>query len=233
MSRASTITVALIFLYGVFFTWYTSFRGPLAKEEIEAYMAASAAREGVDAEGLAVLREFLEGDTGDDFVMVNVIEMRNPPQRLEGVGPDESASDVLGRYMEYMWPALIRRACHPVLIGTAAAPALDVWGLEGAERWSQAGLMRYRSRRDLMELALNPAFEGPHEFKIAAMVKTVAFPIDPWFQLGDPRLVLALIFLVVILFLQMMKIRKAASTPTAAGFENLTQTSRSQPIGDI
>jgi hypothetical protein len=25
------------------------------------------------------------------------------------------------------------------------------------------------------------------------MEKTIAFPLDPWFQLGDPRLVLALI----------------------------------------
>jgi hypothetical protein len=62
-------------------------------------------------------------------------------------------------------------------MGAAAAPALDVWGIEGAERWDQAGLMRYRSRRDLMEIASNPAFQGPHEFKIAAMNKTVAFPI--------------------------------------------------------
>jgi hypothetical protein len=48
-----------------------------------------------------------------------------------------------------------------------------------------------------MEIASNPAFQGPHEFKIAAMNKTVAFPIDPWFQLGDPRLVLGLLALVL------------------------------------
>jgi hypothetical protein len=143
------------------------------------------------------MRDFLAADTGDDFVMVNVIEMREPPTRVEGVGENESASEVLARYMEYMWPALLRRACHPVLMGAAAAPALDVWGIEGAERWDQAGLMRYRSRRDLMEIASNPAFQGPHEFKIAAMNKTVAFPIDPWFQLGDPRLVLGLLALVL------------------------------------
>ena len=57
--------------------------------------------------------------------------------------------------------------------------------------------MRYRSRRDLMEIATNPAFQGSHEFKIAAMNKTIAFPIDPWFHLGDPRLLLALLFLVI------------------------------------
>ena len=53
--------------------------------------------------------------------------------------------------------------------------------------------MRYRSRRDLLEIAMNPEFAGSHEFKIAAMQKTIAFPIDPWVQAGDPRLLLALI----------------------------------------
>ena len=44
-----------------------------------------------------------------------------------------------------------------------------------------------------MEIATNPEFSGSHEFKVAAMRKTIAFPIDPWMQLGDPRLVLALL----------------------------------------
>jgi hypothetical protein len=53
--------------------------------------------------------------------------------------------------------------------------------------------MRYRSRRDLLEIATNPAFSASHEFKVAAMRKTIAFPIDPWIQLGDPRVLLALL----------------------------------------
>ena len=47
--------------------------------------------------------------------------------------------------------------------------------------------------RDMLEVSSNPQFQGSHEFKVAAMEKTIAFPLDPWFQLGDPRLVLALI----------------------------------------
>ena len=31
------------------------------------------------------------------------------------------------------------------------------------------------------------------------MHKTIAFPLDPWFQLGDPRLVLALILTLIAL----------------------------------
>jgi hypothetical protein len=155
------------------------------------------AARGADPEAIAKLRAFLESDTGDDFVVVNVIEMREPPTPIEGVLPGETASQVLDKYMEYMFPALFSRACHPVIFGRAAAPALDVWGIDGADTWTTAGLMRYRSRRDLMDIATNPAFQGRHEFKLAAMTKTIAFPIDPWFQLGDPRLVLALLLLVV------------------------------------
>ncbi len=184
-------------LYALFFFWYTSFGGPLTNDEIEAYM--SILQERASSTELAGLRRFLEEDTGDDFVMVNAIEMRTSPQPLPGVLPGESSSDVLGRYMAYMWPALLTRACHPVLFGEAAADALDVWGIDNARAWSQAGLMRYRSRRDMMDIATNPAFQGPHEFKIAAMAKTIAFPVDPWMQAGDPRLILALVLLILAL----------------------------------
>ena len=105
------------------------------------------------------MREFLESDTGDDFVMVNLIEMNDPPPRMEGVPADATAQDLMER----------------------------------ADRWTAVGLMRYRSRRDMLEIAGNPAFQGPHEFKIASMAKTIAFPADPWMQAGDPRFLLALV----------------------------------------
>jgi hypothetical protein len=190
----------LALLFALFCGWYGSCAGPLEGEEIERYLQRMRER-GQSPEQIALVRDFLASDTGDDFVMVNLIELREPPTRIPGVAPDASAEQVLGRYMEHMWPELLRRACHPVLMGRAAAPALDLWGIEGGERWSQAGVMRYRSRRDLMEIATHPAFAGPHEFKIAAMTKTIAFPADPWLQLGDPRLLLGLAFAVLALAL--------------------------------
>ena len=41
-----------------------------------------------------------------------------------------------------------------------------------------------------------------HAFKVAAVEKTIAFPLDPWFNLGDPRILLALIFFIFGLLLQ-------------------------------
>jgi hypothetical protein len=198
MTRTQSLWLILFALYGAFFSWYTSFGGPLTDEEITSYMTAFENRQPAPSpDRLATLRKFMEEDTGDDFVMINVIEMYETPMQVEGVEPGESSDDVLAKYMEFMIPELLSRACHPVIYGQAAAPAMDLMNAEGMERWSTGAGMRYRSRRDVLAISSNPAFQGSHEFKIAAMAKTIAFPIDPWMQLGDPRLVLALLFGVI------------------------------------
>jgi len=198
MTRTRWIWLVLIGLYAAFFSWYTSFEGPLTDEEIAHYMAQIESREPAPApDRVAMLRKFMEEDTGDDFVMVNVIDMYETPLQIEGVEPGETSDEVLGKYMEYMYPALFARACHPVLYGQAASSAMDLMNADGMERWTTGAGMRYRSRRDMLEIASNPAFGGSHEFKVAAMRKTIAFPIDPWVQLGDPRLVLFLLFAMI------------------------------------
>ena len=194
MTRTKWIWAVLIGIYGVFFSWYTSFGGPLTDEEIAHYMERFERHEPTPSpQRLADLRNFMEDDTGDDFVMVNVIHMYDTPLQIEGVEPGESSDDVMAKYMDFMYPQLFSRACHPVIFGSAANTAMDLMNADGMERWTRGAGMRYRSRRDLLEISTNPAFSGRHDFKIAAMAKTIAFPIDPWYQLGDPRLVLALL----------------------------------------
>lgn len=188
----------LAVLYVAFFSWYTSCAGPLSEQEIDHYMERLAANSlDGDPEVGEIIRTFLESDTGDDFVMVNVIDFHDTPLQVEGVEAGESSEEVAGKYMEFMIPELFARASHPVFMGRAAADAPEMFGVEGLREWHQGLGMRYRSRRDLMEIATNPEFQGSHEFKIAAIDKTIAFPVDPWFQLGDPRLLLALVFLII------------------------------------
>ena len=194
MTRTRWIWLVVIGLYAAFFSWYTSFGGPLSDEEITRYVALAESSEPAPSpEQVAKFRKFMEEDTGDDFVMVNVIDMYETPLQVEGVEPGETSDEVLAKYMDYMLPELLSRACHPVLSGEAANTAMDIMNADGMERWTVGAGMRYRSRRDLLEIAGNSAFAGSHEFKVAAMRKTIAFPIDPWIQLGGPRVVLALL----------------------------------------
>jgi len=195
MTRTQWYWLVLAGLYVVFFCWYTSFEGPLDDEEIADFISRIESSEPpVSPEMVAVMRKFMEEDTGDDFVMVNVIDMYETPLRIEGVASGETSDEVLGKYMAYMYPAMFARASHPVFFGRAANSAMDLMNAEGFAEWSAGAGIRYRSRRDLLEIATDLEFSASHEFKTAAIRKTIAFPIDPWIHLGDPRLLLALLF---------------------------------------
>ena len=50
---------------------------------------------------------------------------------------------------------------------------------------------------------MNPAFAGKHEFKMAALDKTIAYPVETQIYLSDPRLLLLLILLVGVLLVDM------------------------------
>lgn len=184
-----------VLLYAAFWAWYMPWGGGVTEEEIEAFMQG---RENQDEALVADFRRFLENDDGRPFVMVNLIHL-NP-----------GGQELADRYMEYMWPALLRRASHPLYAGEVIAPAVDLWGVNGAEHWSSAALMRYRSMRDLLEIAGNPAFADSHVFKVEAMAKTIAVPARTSLNPGDLRILVGLLLLVLALVFSR---RRPASRP--------------------
>ena len=209
MSRRSLAWGIPAIVYAVFFAWYTNLAGPLDADEIAHYLHRFESAE-LAPERIAKLRRFMEEDTGDDFYMVNVLDLRAEPERVGEVQPGETSEQVMDRYMAHMYPELFRRACHPVIYGPAVAPALDLAGIEGAEEWTAAAMFRYRSRRDMLDIATNPAFRANHRYKIAALDKTIAYPIEPLINLGEPRFLVALILLVIALGSKLAIVRKSA-----------------------
>lgn len=203
-SRWSRSWIVLGVLYGLFFCWYTSFEGPLTEEEIVHFSSVIENSPG-GQDRLERWQGFMQSDTGDDFAVWNAIDLFDTPKSVAGAGSGETSQQLLDRYSSpFMGKALIR-AGHPVMLGFSAGKAIDLWGLEGADNWDQGALVRYRSRRDLLEMFEEIAEDesGIHAFKVAAIEKTIAFPLDPWFQLGDPRLVFAMLFLIIALLLQL------------------------------
>lgn len=194
MSPRTRLWLVPIALYTAFCLWYTDLGGPLSEHEVERFMATMTAN-GSSPEVMAFVEKFAREDSGRQFLMVNNIDLNANPPPVEGAAPGESASDLMGRYMAHMLPALLSRACHPVLMGTVVYPALDIVGIEGAEIWDQGAVFRYRSRRSFMEIVSNPAFAGQHHFKTAALQKTIAYPIETRLYPGDARLLLGLILL--------------------------------------
>lgn len=196
MSTHLRVWLTALLAYVAFFAWYTDLRGPLSDAEVEAFVATLTAN-GSDPETIRFLAQFAREDSGRQFFMINNIDYNEMPPDVEGAAPGESAEQLMSRYMEYMFPALLARASHPAAMGSAVYPAMDIVGIEGAEQWDMGALFRYRSRRTLLEIITNPDFRGRHHFKTAALDKTIAYPIETRFYPGDPRLLLGLVMLAI------------------------------------
>ena len=199
------IWIGIVVIYAGFFFWYTDIGGKLDEEEIEFFLEKieeNASANSVDLMQISFIKRFMEEDTGRQFLMVNNIDMDEDPEDVEGAEPGESAESLLDRYMEHMYSQLLKRACHPIFAGYAIHPSMDIVGIEGAEIWDQAALMRYKSRRAFMEVVTHPNMLSKHEFKVAALEKTVAYPVETILYPSDPRFLLALMLIILGLFIQ-------------------------------
>ena len=193
-------------VYIGFFFWYTDMGGKLSQEEIQIFIKKheqNIINDGVSPDSeefqlrIDFLKRFMEEDNGKQFIMVNNIEMNKNPGYVVGANPGESADQLMSRYMEYMWPNLLKRASHPIFMSNAVYQSMDLVGIEGAETWDQAALMRYKSRRTMMEIVTNPNMMNRHGFKIAALQKTIAYPVEPFGFYSDMRLIFGMLIAIV------------------------------------
>lgn len=209
MTARRKLWLSSFVLYALFFSWYTDFGGPLTEAEIQAFIAKTEYRDlGGAPSARGALLEFLRNDTGRQFLMLNAVDLAKDPPQMEGAPPDADAQTLIDLYMEHMIPALLSRASHPVVVGKSVADSLDLLGIEGAEAWSDGAIMRYRSRRTLIDIIGNPEFYARHDFKLAGLEKTIAYPIEPRIYLGDLRLVLGLLMLTITALLDARLARK-------------------------
>ena len=167
--------------------WYTNTAGAFTPEETAA-VTAQLRENGASPERIDQIKQFMTGDAGGQFLMVNLLYS----------APGEGADESMDRYMAHMLPAMLKRASHPMLFGPVVAPAMDLAGIEGAQTWTTVGVVRYRSRRDLLAIAFDPVFNDKHEFKLGALTKTIAVPVEPALYLSDPRMLLLLVLLAVV-----------------------------------
>lgn len=193
-------------VYIGFFFWYTDMGGKLSQEEIQIFIKKheqNIINDGVSPDSeefqlrIDFLKRFMEEDNGKQFIMVNNIEMNKNPGDVVGANPGESADQLMSRYMEYMWPNLLKRASHPIFMSNAVYQSMDLVGIEGGEVWDQAALMRYKSRRAMMEIVTHPDMMDRHVFKVAALQKTIAYPVEPFVFYSDIRIIFGMFILII------------------------------------
>ncbi|MCG8589016.1 MAG: hypothetical protein MJE66_06965 [Proteobacteria bacterium] len=176
--------IGLAIVYGAFWIWYGGAGDPLTPEEVERLVGRMVERGAGDGD-LEALRRFGESDDGREFFMVNLVEYRERPAYADGRDPEtDDPQEVDRRYTRFMLPRLVLRACHPVALGERIATLAHY---DGAPDWSRAAVVRYRSRRDFLELVTDPAWAEHAVHKWAAVERTHSFPSAPLFSLFGPR----------------------------------------------
>lgn len=192
-------------LYAAFRAWYDNWRGPLRPEEVERFVAGFAGTPGAGLNDLDTLRRFLEADDGREFFMLNLVRLSPTSVPHPKTGVPAPAAALLREYIRGFLPVLVRHAGHPALQAAKIGGYVDAWNVPADPGWSFVGVMRYRSRRDMAELVLDPRFTAAHPFKLAAIPVTASFPTAPRVALLlGPRIWLGLALALVAALLQLV-----------------------------
>lgn len=159
-----------------FLLFYDGRRRPLSAREIDAFLATLGPRMAETGNDGERLRAFLEADDGREFVMVNLVRTRPGPVTDPASGETHEGSEWLRRYSDPFVRTLMRRGGHPLFVGRKVGGYIDAWNTPADPGWSLVGTMRYRSRRDLVRMAGDPAFRAAHPNKTLGIETTFSFP---------------------------------------------------------
>ncbi|MEL7115979.1 MAG: hypothetical protein AAGP08_10370 [Pseudomonadota bacterium] len=191
MRRASVIKLALVVAYAALIAWHQPLRGPLSEDEVRAAFGAQFAqiRQSEDAEAQAFLGFFLEDD-GRAFFMVNLNAL--PEQTPE-------VKTAARQYGLFMMTRLLPRASYPVM-STDVITSLTNSLAANLAPFERVVVVRYRSRRDFLEIVTSPAFRQELSNKTASLDGWSSAPstAGPLFSL--PVFVLLLMLLVPALY---------------------------------
>ena len=181
-------------IYLGFRAWYDNWKGPLSPAEVEFFMERASKAPGVQYTDIQVLRRFLETDDGREFVMCNLVRLHPHQVAHPETGQMCSASDMLQLYFGGFMKVLLRAGGHPMMVMRQAGGYVDSWNTAPDPGWSIVGMIRYRSRRDMIRLATDQQFFDVHPFKIAAIAQTFSFPTQHFVGAAlRPRLAVAIL----------------------------------------
>ncbi|MFT5573623.1 MAG: hypothetical protein ACI9FR_002558 [Cryomorphaceae bacterium] len=165
-------------VYGIFWFWYIGISRKITPEEVKNSMELLESRSDFAEKQIAAIRRFFEQDDGRDFVMVNLLELKEPLAE---------SRKKLTAYQKIFLGNLLKRGGHPIFIARAASGNIEDIGCS-ADNWTAAGMVRYRSRRDLLEVLPDTVGSEHHRLKLDALERTFAYPAAPWMIVGGPKL---------------------------------------------
>lgn len=150
--------LAVVLMLTTFF-WYRGSGSPLTEHEINAYQtridALPAATRGF-LQGMDVLA-FMRGDDGRAVHVVNLFQLNTASAAPDSLSGEES----LARFSRSMLPIWLKHGGYPVFSMPVAATG-------EAQPWEFVSVVRYRSRRDFMEVVLDEGYRQALPDRLAA-----------------------------------------------------------------
>jgi hypothetical protein len=185
--------VILAVPYIVFLFWYGGRSKPLSQAEVESLLAEIKRRGGKQSSEdepslFQQFRDLAKSDDGREFYMVNLMKFRQKALYPADSPFDDDPIAANARYSRAIVPLLLKHGGHPVFLGQVQGRFLHP---DSADDWDQVGMVRYRSRRDMFNMAVDISRLGIDIHKWAALEKTQVFPIKPLLHLAFIRVIVA------------------------------------------
>lgn len=175
----------LAIFFFVFSAWYGGNGKPLSAEEgarlIAELRATYADAPHNDGQLADHLEAMVPNDDGKEFYAVNLEQLK--------AGDAAQAAD--RAYGEVVVPLLFKRAGHLVFVSERAGLMLGKYG----DEVDRVAVVRYRSLRDLINMAKDPAMVGVSPYKFASLDHTEVFITRPFITFLQVRFILALILI--------------------------------------
>lgn len=176
MKRLTLVLAPFVVALFGFHLWHTPFGGPLSDEEIQAFITTQAETGGADWTDTQAFVDFLNADDGKPFLMINLMEERDIAVYPEGYETaNETGSEAARAYGSSVLPLLLSRGSYPVARAERQQTLINSVG-ELAGQFDSLAIVRYRSRRDLIDMISSGAFMASEVHKWASLENTLVAP---------------------------------------------------------
>lgn len=183
MKRTAYFLAPLLLAFVVFYVWHTPLRGPLTDAEIDAFLANQIQTGGTGWTDANAFEAFLRNDDGRPFVMINLMEVREVAEYPEGHLADAATTgaEAEALYGQAVLPLLLKRGSYPVARATRYNTIINSVG-QSAGDFDSFAMVRYRSRRDLIDMLSSDAFLAANIHKWASLENTLVAPANSMFS---------------------------------------------------
>jgi hypothetical protein len=201
---------AIAVVYILFLLWHEPWlKSPLSAAELDIALKGMDSNQQVSKEEKVAIRAFFSNDDGKPFYNLNLMLYADRAVYADGLARPGivTGADANEAYGRLVLPHLLRRGSYPLFTSSKIGAFLNE-GAQGADFFQEVAIVRYRSRRDMLDMILDPEFKAGSPHKFAALAKNVAVPTR-----GGLVLDLSILFPLALLLLGLFATCKRPAAP--------------------